>query len=403
MLAGQYPSQTGIYHNTGVLPEDKTTWASVLRDNGYMTACVGRAHGIDQGFQLKLPIPFGDSFFDMSSRLNAPRGDWSYDHWDYRSRPHVYEGDFEQYMDVRCANTACHVMRDMKDYARPWAMYVGFLAPHNPYILPRKYAGLYAPEDFDLPPVFEEDFHKPCYTQGKKEFWDQFTERNIRETRAFYYAMVTMVDELLGRLLDQLDDLGLTDDTLVILTSDHGEMNGDHGMFTKINFYDESIRIPGVVACPGRFDGGRESDAMVEGVDFLPTMLDLAGIESPPSAAGRSFLGLLEGRTDAHRDFICSAYEEGHNFMRCVRTREHRYSYGYPTDEGLTGELYDLRTDPDQRYNVYNDPASRDVRETLMRTMLECELDHSHRLHSQSGRADRPDLKWRFPESHHLH
>lgn len=400
MLTGQYPTQTGVYHNTGVLPGDKITWPRVLREHGYLTACVGRAHEIHQGFDWTLPVPIGDSYFDHNARLNRTGSDWSFGHYDFHFVPHIYEGDFEDFVATRAITTARHMMRDLADSHRPWAMYLGLLAPHNPYILPRKYADLYRDDDFDPPCIFEEDFTKPSYYNPEKhDVWKPYSEEHIRHTRRVYYSMITMVDELLGRLLEHLDELGLTDNTIILFTSDHGEMNGDHAMWAKINFYEESIRIPFLLWAPGLFPGGREYDALVESVDFMPTLLDLAGIASPASVAGGSVAPLLKGETTEHKEAVVSMIEEPGcgRFLRCLRTKRHRLSFGYPTPEGLTGELYDMENDPRQRTNLYDAPDHRDVRDMMMQRMLEREIQIGYHLHH-----DRPELRWRYPESFHI-
>ena len=397
MLSGQYPSQTGIYHNTGTLPSDKNTWASVLSDSGYETICVGRSHGIDQGFCSSIRIPFGDSFFDMSANLNGPEQKWSYGYYDYKHLPHVYEGDFDDYMDVRCVKTACHALHDLKDTHKPWAMYLGLLAPHNPYIIPKKYSELYRANDFPEPKVFEEDFHKPTYDSKKLDFWNKFTPNDVMETRKLYFSMVSMVDELVGMVMEQLNTLGLTENTIVVLTSDHGEMNGDHGMWAKINFYEESVKIPCLVSFPKMFDGGREVDALVEAVDFMPTLLDLAGVESPNSASGKSFKGLLTGDSSEHKSAISSTFFEVERKVRYVRTNKYCCSYGYKAEEGLTGELYDMQNDPDQRFNLYNDHNYKQIRDELIEKMLEMEIEHSYQLH-----LDKPELAWKQHASQHL-
>ena len=403
LLTGQYAFQTGIYHNTGTLPADKTTWSRVLSNNGYETLCVGRAHGINQGFDQSIHIPFGDSFFEMSSSINGPDEKWTYSHYDYKHLPHIYEGDFEEYMDVRCINTACHALRDLKDAHKPWAMYLGILAPHNPYIVPRKYADFYKADDFPMPKVFDEDFCKPSYTERQDRYWKQFTEDDIRETRKMYYSMVTMVDELLGRVLKQLDKLGMTENTVIIFTSDHGEMNGDHGRWAKINFYEESVKIPCLISCPGIFNGGTESNAMVEGIDLMPTLLELAGVEIPATVSGTSLKGLLTGVTTKHKSVVYSTFDDrqfnGQGWkVHFVRMGQYCFSYGYATENGLTGELYDMQKDPDQRYNLYDDPNYRQVRNDMIEKTLEFAGSNSYQLHT-----DQPELSWKHPLSQHMY
>jgi len=399
MLSGQYPSQTGIYHNTGILPTDKTTWASVLSANGYETLCVGRAHGINQGFDSSIHIPLGDSFFNMVSELNGFEQKWSYGHYDYKHLPHVYEGNFEEYMDVRCVKTACHAMRDLKDSHKPWAMYLGMLAPHNPYIIPKKYVDFYNASDFPMPKIFEEDFHKPNYGSSQLEYWKQFTDDDIRETRKLYYSMLSMVDELLGRVFEQLDVLGVAENTIIVLTSDHGEMNGDHAAWAKSIFYEESVKVPCIISYPKMFKGGRESNALVEAVDFMPTLLDLVGVNIPDTVSGKSFKGLLTGTTNEHKSVISSTFvEEGKRKVRYIRTKQYSCSYGYKTENGLTGELYDILNDPEQRYNLFNDPNFIQIRNEFIEKILEIDIEHSYQLHT-----DRPELAWQHPLSSHIY
>jgi arylsulfatase A-like enzyme len=152
------------------------------------------------------------------------------------------------------------------------------------------------------------------------------------------------------------------------------------------------------VSCPGLFEDGRELDTLVESVDCMPMVLELAGIEVPASVSGKSFKGLLDGATTEHKSMIYSAFNEYSTKPRCVRTRRYCYSYGYITDDGVTGEMYDLEKDPEQRYNVYDEPDYRTVRDELMRKLLEFEIGQSYQLH-----VDRPELAWRYPPSQHLY
>ncbi len=203
--------------------------------------------------------------------------------------------------------------------------------------------------------------------------------------RRAYYALVSHVDEAIGRILDHLDNLGLADNTLVVFSSDHGEHLGDHGKIHKgPPGLDSCAHVPMIVAAPGKMDvpRGQHGDALVELVDFLPTCLDFARMPCPPFLQGLSLKPLVmkSGDPDFHRNSVYiewrRAYEAG---WKVVRTRSAWYARSRDGRE----MLFDLRQDPQQLNDVADDPAYHELRDA-MRTAL---LDKCFQVEDQGRRA----------------
>ena len=184
------------------------------------------------------------------------------------------------------------------------------------------------------------------------------TPEERREKLAQYYAAATCIDGHVGRLIDAFDAAGQLENTLIVYTADHGNMNGQDGLDSKgnatvpQNFYDESILVPCLMRWPGGLPGGSTSGAFVDLCDLHATLLDAAGAEAsdPPAGPGRSCLPLLQGRDDAWRD----AYFGEYGNARCIRTEQYKLIERYPGPGGdWESELYDLEDDPREMTNRF--------------------------------------------------
>ena len=202
---------------------------------------------------------------------------------------------------------------------------------------------------------------------------------NAQEVIAAYYAMIELIDENIGRLLDTLEETGQRKNTVIVFSSDHGEMLGDHGLLLKgCRFYEGLVRVPLILSWPGHFEAGLVSDALVELIDIAPTLLGLAGTSVPAGMQGRSLLPILRGEVSPHqqRAFVrCEYYRalnpdipERNQYEGSYATmyRDNRYKivvyHGH-----MQGELYDLQEDPGEFDNRWDDPAYGEIRFDLMR------------------------------------
>ncbi|HWI63936.1 MAG TPA: sulfatase/phosphatase domain-containing protein, partial [Symbiobacteriaceae bacterium] len=276
-------------------------------------------------------------------------------------------------------------LRRQAGSSEPFFAWVGFPDPHHPFCPPKELADMYDPAEVPLPPRRSGDLkdRPPQYRAwyedgvrhegaGGKFVPAELSEQQLREMTAYNYAQVSLVDRNIGRILDELDRLGLASNTIVVFTADHGELLGEHGLLLKGPFMCEGLlRVPLIVRWPGTPAAPGAAGALVSLADLMPTLLEAAGAPAPGAVAGRSFLPVLNGTSTQHRDAVLtefhSAYFPGLN-IRTLRTPKYKLSYyaGKPY-----GELYDLWQDPGEFENRWNDPAYAEVKADLIRRLLD--------------------------------
>jgi arylsulfatase len=266
---------------------------------------------------------------------------------------------------------------------RPTALRHDPLDPHTPFDPPAPYLERY--DATRLPgPLFREsdveaqaalagvDFQTTC--RHPQEF-------DARQIKAAYYAMIELLDDALGRMVQALERSGQRERTIVIYTSDHGEMMGDHGLLLKgCRFYEGLVRVPLIMSWPGHFRNGLVSDALVELTDIMPTLLDACGVRIPARVQGRSLQGILTGASDSHehRDSVRSEYyhvlspdsPEGKDkrmvgsYSTMLRTRQYKLIVHHGHE---VGELFDMQNDPGEFTNLWDAPQYADLRFNLLK------------------------------------
>jgi uncharacterized sulfatase len=192
-------------------------------------------------------------------------------------------------------------------------------------------------------------------------------QAHLRACIAHYYGLVTLIDEQIGRILQELEDQGILEDTIVVYTADHGDFAGEHGLIWKnLGFYECIHRVPLLVRYPAALPRGRVFDGIVESVDLYPTWTDLLGLPNPSTVQGRSLVPTLQDRGAwTKRAALCEHVKSYHHMS--MRTPDFRITVDIT---GPESELYDHRTDPGELYNRWNDPAYRDIREGLLIELL---------------------------------
>jgi arylsulfatase A-like enzyme len=239
----------------------------------------------------------------------------------------------------------------------------------------------------DLPPPWVEKRVHDVEVDHDSVSWKLSPTRDeLHRMRAYYYANVEMIDAQVGRIIDALEARGNLDNTIIIFTSDHGDNLGDHGLVQKWAPYEQVTRVPLIVSSPGRFDGGRSVDAMVQLFDIGPTILEWAGLSAPEHFEAQSLNPVLLGEPFAGRDHVfCEQAGDGNmtgaTYLTMIRSRTHKLVHfqGQPL-----GQLFDLQSDPMERRNLWDEPTMRDTRDELLRRMLEFHIDST--VQTQNGR-----------------
>lgn len=368
MLCGQRPSRTGAYDNAAEFRADIPTFAHYLRRAGYRTALSGKMHfvGPDQlhGFEDRLTTDIYPADFGWTPNWTDPT-----------TRPHFYYGTpaFMEAGPCQRSNqidydeeTIYAARRHLFDIARgsderPFCLVVSMTHPHDPYYILDKYWDQYAGADIDLPHLSTSpDAADPHWLRIRHllgiDQVDNATTEHVRRARRAYYGAISFVDHQVGTLLQTLAEAGLDRDTMVVFSADHGDMLGERGLWDKMTFYENAVRVPLIVSFPSGF-GARRVAQSVSTIDLLPTFAEIAtGGATPDYAApidGRSLVPHLSG-SGGHDEVIGEYLAEGAIAPLVMIRRE---QFKYIRSGGDPEQLYDLVADPFEERNLARDPA----------------------------------------------
>jgi len=368
IITGKYSHLNGVINNAVRFDASQQTFPKLLQEAGYQTAMIGKWHlkseptGFDYWNVLPGQGAYHDpQFIEMGRRVK---------HKGYVT-------------DLITDFAVGWLKRIRKD--RPFCLMCHHKAPHRNWQPDAKHADMYKARPVPEPETFNDDYagRGTAAHTAKMRIDRDLTPRDLKMSppeglspealkkwkyqryMQDYLACVASVDDNVGRLLDYLDESGLARNTLVVYTSDQGFYLGDHNWFDKRFMYEESLRMPLLVRCPGRIKPGRVNDDMVLNVDFAPTFLHCAGVTTPGDMQGRSLAPLLQGTTPG--DWRTAMYYHYYEFPGAhsvrrhygVRTKRHKLiHYYHDMDEW---ELFDLTADPHELKSVYVDPAYADT------------------------------------------
>jgi arylsulfatase A-like enzyme len=284
----------------------------------------------------------------------------------------------EHHMAAFFTNNAVAFLADHRGGNRPFCMVLSYFGPHLPVAPPRPWDEMYDLDQIELPPNhYDRLENKPEKLRGNDRCYvlPRWTEEQFKDYIRRYYGYSAYIDSQIGRVLEALSENGLDDETIVIFTSDHGDMVGAHGSIFKIGTaYEELARVPFIMRAPGITAPGSVIDGLVSNIDIMPTLLDLLGLDTQSDMHGRSFKALLSGASDTFRDRIFSHWGT-QSFM--TRDAEWKYQLHW---KGDMDELYNLRRDPGEMENLASDPEYRHIAEEHRRAILDWlrETDHPH-------------------------
>ncbi|MGN0188713.1 MAG: sulfatase [Candidatus Cryptobacteroides sp.] len=433
MITGMYPSQHGAYALGTKLDERVPVVGDIMQEAGYSTALIGKAHF--QPLQGTAEFPSAEAYpmlqdLDFWRQFHGPfygfghielarnHGDeahvgqhyaiWMADNgagnwkewfqkptgtsdeqtgaWNIPERHHLNEWITER----------TNAMLDTyKDSGKPFFLWASFFDPHPPYLVPEPWASMYDPEDMKIPETFYDDLKAmPAHYRVTKEpkadrsRWIDETEpfavhglnnqnRNIQRMKtrmALYYGMISYLDYSIGRILDKLEANGMLDHTLIIFTTDHGNLIGNHSLMAKgICDYEDAVKIPFCAAYKGHIPGNRRTDAMLSIVDLAPTMLSYLGIEKPYYMSGISQKDVWNGQTDKVRDHVIveNRFQPTKFYVKTYINERYKIAYDMNSDEG---ELFDLQNDPLEMHNLWNLPEYSVLKSKLLLEALQAEM-----------------------------
>lgn len=364
MMTGLLPSKTGGYDNASELPSSTPTLAHHLRHLGYHTCLSGKMHfvGADQlhGFEQRLTTDIYPADFGWTVNWDEPeeRIDWWYHNMLSVKQAGIAQTSNQLEYDDAVGNQAIQYLyqraRSQND-KQPFALCASFTHPHDPYATRQKYWDKYQHDEIDLPRVppiayadldpHSQRIHNAC-AMGELDISDD----DVRRARHAYYGNISYIDEWVGRLVEVLEQTGLRENTIIIVSSDHGDMLGERGLWYKMNFFENACRVPAIISAPQIYAPGRIPNNCSL-IDLLPTFVEMAGgINVSTPHDGRSLVPLLEGREQQDPDEVFGEYmgEGSVAPIFMIKRANHKFIWC----ECDPNQLYDLDNDPDELNNL---------------------------------------------------
>jgi len=368
LATGNQPFRVGSLSNSSFLPRSATTYYQRLRDYGYRVGCVGKLDLAKpdpyNGRHGDRPCVFGWGFThpeECEGKMHAgssPTPIGPYTHWldergllkkfheDYMARRK--QGWFKACHDSVLPADAfedCYIGRRAAEWIDkvpddfPWHYFVSFVGPHDPFDAPAEYADRYRDAEMPKPIAPQPEGKSRAYTRRQCNM----EADEIEKTRRMYCAAIELIDDQVGLIIEALEKRGMLENTVILFASDHGEMLGDHGLYTKSLAYEQSMRVPLLMCGPG-IPEAKRSDTLVELIDVNATICEASGLPPQEGIDARSLYPFLRGETERHRDdaFCCLEH------FRCLRTETHKVVLNHND----CVECFDLVNDPDATTNV---------------------------------------------------
>lgn len=404
LMTSRYPRNHGLWANGVDLSPSEELFTATLAADGYDCGLVGKLHlGAAFGGRVEPRVDDGFRVFRWAHDPYVRSPENHYHRWLEARFPGLLDETLAQGSDaIDRLPTEAHYshwigeetisyLTEDRDKDKPFCFVVNFFDPHHGFGAPPEFRDRYdadalprpvgGTDDLDDKPAIYREASQRSYA-GSLPGFAEHTEEQVREIVAQYYAMVSLVDAEVGRILDALEAEGLADDTLVVFTSDHGELLGDHRMLLKgPMMFDCSVRVPLIVRWPGRLPEGVTRDELVQWIDLAPTLLEAAGAPPLPRGQGTSLLGMARGEAgEEERGWALSEYRNScipydvpvHTTMLRTDRWKVVVHHGAPsTDRERTGELYDLAADPQECTNLWDHDDARGQRLAMQEQLID--------------------------------
>lgn len=428
-ITGTYPSQNGAYTLGTKLMEDVPVVGDEFQKGSVKTALIGKAHfqplanteeySSLESYPILQDLDFWKNYKDRFYGFDSVE----------LARNHTDEAHVGQHYALWLKEKGCENWKDyfleptgtkkkskgkwdipaefhynnwitektnekMEEYSKngdQFYVWASFFDPHPTYLVPEPWASMYDPATLDVPEAIEDEHRDmpPHFgeTQRNEGFSDMVETEDCKwfhgihyhvrskeeraKDMATYYGMVTMMDEYIGKILDKLDELGLTEDTLVVFTTDHGHFFGQHGLVAKGPFhYEDMIKVPLIARMPGQIPAGVQSDALQSTVDVAPTFLSYAGLKVPRYMTGQDMRANWNGDTSKNRKHVLveNRHQPGVVDLKTMVTDQYKITI-YNGRE--YGELFDLQNDPGEYTNLWNSPEHQTLKCKLFKEFID--------------------------------
>lgn len=378
-MSGLYPYSTSIGGTVRKYDKKVVTLPQIFRNQGYYAGRVSKIYHIGVPSEILTgqakkddPHSWDEAFNIKALEQNAPGEltNWSPECRGTQTFAGVIAstGDSE-HADGMAADRAIEILGRVKD--KPFFLAVGFVRPHVPLVAPKKYFDLYNREEMEAP-VFPEgdldDVPEIIRDYKANDTTYGVTPELHKGLLQAYYASISYMDAQVGRILDALEENGLKENTIVVFTSDHGYLLGQHDKYQKQHLFEESTRVPFIVSVPWMSaQHGSGTKQLTELIDLYPTLAELAGIEPPATLHGTSLTPLLKdpNSSDWKKDLVFSISRSG---GESIRTKDWRFTHWGFGESGM--ELYDLKNDPGEFTNLANHPEYASVVQDLQKQLI---------------------------------
>ncbi|MCZ6634685.1 MAG: sulfatase-like hydrolase/transferase [bacterium] len=365
LAAGRYVHQIGSWDNAHSYDGSTPSWHHRLREQGFNATSIGKLHfkgqGCDHGFSEEIePLNVVEGVGDL---LGCIREDPPF----RNKRPGIDgagpgDSSYLQY-DQRNADNGCKWLQEHQNDEKPWALFLSFVCPHPPYISPPEDFNSYENKELPYQPQWREadwpDHPAQEYFRRFFTFAPQFDEETIHKMNAAYYGVCTFLDRQIGRVLTVLEETGLTENTRIVYTTDHGEHLGGRGLYGKFTMYEEAAGIPFLMSGPD-IPEGKVVNTPISLIDSFPTILETVGAkphEEDSDLPGDSLLSIARD-TDRDRTVFSEYHAVGtRNAFYMLRNQQYKYTY-YVND---LPQLFDLDTDPEECNDLSASPDHQSV------------------------------------------
>lgn len=433
MITGKYPSQHGAWSLGTKLPENCTTIGDLLHEQNYKTSLIGKAHF--QPFETCEKYPSLESMplvWDLEYWKNFNQEFYGFDtvklarnhtsekfvgqhyalwmeakgckNWrDYFPPPvgtrdndnnkFHWEIPEEYHYDTWIAEETNLQLEKYKENNDNFMLWASFFDPHPKYLAPEPWDTMYDDANLKAPVVDDNELtyatelhrltqeEKPDYSKYKGEYLIHGCRSHMRDFKdadpnmRTYYSMVSLMDKYIGKILDKLEELDMDKNTIVVFTTDHGHFFGQHGLHAKGPFlFDDLIKIPMIVSCPGTIPEGKVSDAFQSTVDIPVTLLDYMGVEIPYDWTGVNQRDVWENKVDKIRDHVICEFNHERNKVNLRAYVDDHYKLVIHYNNSY-GELYDLQNDPKEIHNRWSDKDYNDIKNELFVKYIFAELE----------------------------